>query len=291
MPGQDQQTRCDEVKHGHQSSSIASFPVELLTVIFGYLFTDIPSGPTFQEDGTTTYNPTPFPFNVARVCTRWRNIVGYKAEYWQHIPVVVDHIQPTPLSELAHYVEFARHGTELTISVFRTDRAAEKGGMDPDEPKRAQAAIEVLRPLFPRCRSIEFRVLHNASLPSFSEDLNAIDLTLLSFHANEPDRCRYPLDGPFMSYNGHPTLDILSASGFTAFEATINTSLFDFCRTIEISNYRSYPNDGLPAHKFLGCLFSSSVEELTLRNIVISSMPLLPTPGSTPPNDQLSNPR
>ncbi|KAF9527147.1 hypothetical protein CPB83DRAFT_856831 [Crepidotus variabilis] len=224
-------------------------------------------------------NRSRFPFNVAGVCTLWRDILGDFPEYWTDLLILVDNTFPTTISELKLYVDFSKC-LSINIKVTRTNPGV--GVLVGDVVKyneivHTQAVIEVLRPHFRRCKSIHFDVLYDDSLPSVTRDLLPLSpdlqtLILKSVYENGTTQSNQQdsEDGQEVS-RADP--DIIFLSGKVALEVLNHRSLFTsdrWNRDITISTY-SAPLDLELSAPLLSSITEkfNDVAHLTLENLDI----------------------
>ncbi|KAF8153955.1 hypothetical protein B0H34DRAFT_71837 [Crassisporium funariophilum] len=144
-------------------------PNELLCIIFEDMYNDsqapVVEGAIYPEPPTwidkDLYSPALFPFCIAMVCRRWRDVLAQRPEMWTRIVLDVD-ADPTPLLGAFSWSK------NQPIEVCIVSRGA-RNGARPEarlENQRVWAITELLIPHIRRCSAIVYDVTYASSLPT-----------------------------------------------------------------------------------------------------------------------------
>ncbi|KDR84530.1 hypothetical protein GALMADRAFT_237422 [Galerina marginata CBS 339.88] len=115
------------------------------------------------ESQRVELNPTSpafFPYNVARVCKLWRNILKRMPECWIHVVFDVAE-DPTPFIDMFLWSKSLQN---LEVLVYSSARGKLRVYQDL-ESRRISAIAEALQPHIHRCKSIIFDIVCSSSLP------------------------------------------------------------------------------------------------------------------------------
>ncbi|KAF9534860.1 hypothetical protein CPB83DRAFT_218203 [Crepidotus variabilis] len=155
-------------------ATMNDMPPELLSIILRLADPRVASNDDSKTQSKQKFKdmlpPNNFPFNLANVCTLWRDVLSLYPEYWTTLCVFVDAVQPTPLSELARYLQYSKD-LPLNLVVTRTLVPVRYPFRYEEDANRTRVVIKMLRPHFPRCWSIHFDLYRGSALPSLSKDL------------------------------------------------------------------------------------------------------------------------
>ncbi|KAF5350462.1 hypothetical protein D9756_008645 [Leucocoprinus leucothites] len=172
--------------------SIASLPAEVLLAIFRDVFISqfsicsqqnncsmcrrigsnhVAWGPT---QSSNTADPSLFPFALANVLLRWRDVLSNVPEYWTHPIFFLDGPGCTPTGVDA--VEVLKFSKGLPLEVYITRRVFPGDGVGSveadteEEAKRMDEVMDALKPHLTRCQHIFIHTLCSSSLPSLRHD-------------------------------------------------------------------------------------------------------------------------
>ena len=162
------------------SAHIGSLPNELLLIIFKFVCmesrvclmappNDFPYETTWATD-QNVLSPSLFPYAVASVCSRWRDILSTVPVFWTRIVILID-TNPTLSSAIQSYLTWT-HDIPLDVIVMRMPGTFDED--DPDERVRVAAVMKLLGPHVHRCRSLQFDVTYSSSLPSLRQDFYGV---------------------------------------------------------------------------------------------------------------------
>jgi hypothetical protein len=109
-------------------------------------------------------SPTLFPYAIAAVCPRWRDIMSLVPEYWTRIVTVVDLIPTTPPATV---LSWSRNlPLEVIVTRVDFDRAV-------DAQHEQDHVVSVMKTLVQsharRCQELRFNVKFSSSLPPFPD--------------------------------------------------------------------------------------------------------------------------
>ncbi|KAJ3557471.1 hypothetical protein NP233_g11735 [Leucocoprinus birnbaumii] len=228
-------------------SKALAFPTELLLIIFNFVFDDlasycadspeahkecdvcngvyqnaIPAGAggsagqnlhvvwEWQDD---VLSDALFPYSIAGVCRRWRDIMATVPQFWTRLIVFVD--DPTvsayrpstppltppwssssslpstssePPASYAPTIDAARNihshlswSAQLPIEVYVLRRRHSTSlGIDKTERSRTRLVFEAIKPHLHRCHVLRFSVLQSSSLPSLVHDFAGVKAPVLT---------------------------------------------------------------------------------------------------------------
>jgi len=132
--------------------------------------------------------PEFFPYNCARVCTKWRNILSSYPAFWTRIVLFIDS-QPTSLSIADERLRWSRN---LPIDVIITYRPELPDLSNKQQRRWIGSLMDVLLPHIGRCRMLHVDAFSSSSLPSFQFQpgvhYKAPFLTDLSFSCEQDDQ-------------------------------------------------------------------------------------------------------
>ncbi|KDR76859.1 hypothetical protein GALMADRAFT_139724 [Galerina marginata CBS 339.88] len=113
--------------------------------------------------GTDSRSPYLFPFNVAKVCTKWRDILSQFPVCWTRIVFDVA-TDPTPLLEA---FSWSKDLEGLEVVVFTSAKHSKDTDKETKarENQRVAAIARAFRPHAHQCKSISFDVVYESSLP------------------------------------------------------------------------------------------------------------------------------
>lgn len=166
-------------------AQIQDLPVEILSRTFKHIYvackeeskhsedSECSSGSDTSETLEITHSPSKFPFNVARTCKLWCDIVLDSPENWETVQFDLSQ-EPGPLLRA-----FAASQTLLfSLVVFTTaDNLTDEGKAL--EKERVSSIALHLQPHANRCTSIDFESAFASSLPSPVPILSQWDLSEL----------------------------------------------------------------------------------------------------------------
>ncbi|KAH7924913.1 hypothetical protein BV22DRAFT_474168 [Leucogyrophana mollusca] len=149
-------------------------PTELLLIIFRMMFEDTINMDMYIERGWLVercgdddiLSPSLFPYAVASVCPRWRDIMSSVPVFWTRVVITVD---PDSTSPLAIQSCFDWAG-DLPLRVFVTRNRNTSAFPDTGEVERVARVMELLRPHICHTEKLTFDVLHHSSLPLIWEE-------------------------------------------------------------------------------------------------------------------------
>ncbi|KAF8158407.1 hypothetical protein B0H34DRAFT_708666 [Crassisporium funariophilum] len=130
------------------------------------------------------YSPALFPFCVALVCRRWRDMLAQTPEMWNRIVLDVD-VDPTPLLGAFSWSK------DLQLEVLVVSRG-EKNGTQPEqqlENQRVWSITKLLIPHIHRCSAVTYDITYSSSLPTLGLIFkqNPIDLVKLKVECRIED--------------------------------------------------------------------------------------------------------
>ncbi|KDR72005.1 hypothetical protein GALMADRAFT_143355 [Galerina marginata CBS 339.88] len=110
-----------------------------------------------------SHSPSLFPFNIARVCTKWRDILAQFPEYWTRIVFDVA-ADPAPLLEA---FSWSKNLEGIDVVVFTSEKPSRdiEEEIKARENHRVAAIAQAFQPHTYRCKSISFDVIYESSLP------------------------------------------------------------------------------------------------------------------------------
>jgi hypothetical protein len=118
-------------------------------------------------------SPSLYPYNIAAVCSLWRDIASLVPKFWRYVVIFVD---ITPLSAVASQLSWS---CDLAIDVVIT-RKVFHGAVDArHEREQVVAIMNILGPQIHRLRELHFDVMFSSSLPSFPHDFHGAAPILL----------------------------------------------------------------------------------------------------------------
>lgn len=152
-------------------ANMVEFPVELLVHIFQDLYDSSPIWEASIYFAKCCYSPltwddqktrscAEFPFNVAGVCDRWREVVLKFPEYWT---LLVFDLAKDPEPLLGAFA--ASEDLPFSVEIFTTASDTSEIGKI-QENNRARLIVQHLMPHLKRCISIVFDSKFASSLPS-----------------------------------------------------------------------------------------------------------------------------
>ncbi|KAG6908029.1 hypothetical protein DXG01_006448 [Tephrocybe rancida] len=115
--------------------------------------------------------PLVFPYTIAAVNTRWRDIAESFPYFWTRLVIFVDQ-DATPLADIRKHLLLTTQAEQLDVIVMRHPRIYDKS--DLEEYDRARAVIDILLPHVHRFHSLTFDVVNTSSLPSVLHDFAGI---------------------------------------------------------------------------------------------------------------------
>ncbi len=107
--------------------------------------------------------PEFFPYNCARVCTKWRDILSSYPAFWTRLVFFIDS-QPTSLSDAEERLRWSRN---LPIDVIITYRLELPNSSNKEQRLWIGSLMDVLLPHIGRCRMLHVDAFSSSSLPSF----------------------------------------------------------------------------------------------------------------------------
>ncbi|KAF9534859.1 hypothetical protein CPB83DRAFT_901801 [Crepidotus variabilis] len=257
--------------------SMNYMPAELLSIpSFGR------SSTRFKRGVNDLLPPYHFPFNLASVCTAWRDVLSRYPEYWTNLYVLVDAIHPTSLSELALYLQYSKH-LALKLIVSRSPVSATSSSLHEEDGTRIRSAVEMLRPHFRRCTWISFDAKDLAFLsPDFSTlilsceiddahppiDTHHVDVEMASsLHAKNSVEGKPPASAlTHLELSGYTIMDVIQHS-FSLLEnetAPMDITLSTYNLTTDLERQQS---EHITRTFFRALDVPGRSDKLTLRNI------------------------
>lgn len=140
------------------------------------------------------FSPALFPYALARVCKRWRQILSAVPAYWTRLVFhnVSDTLR-TPVADVDAYLRWSKY-LPFTIDIIRPDDDLdeETAESDPEEGGRVHEIVEILIPYLQRCKRLAINTLRSSSLPKLNGQLRGLapimtELSLTCFYADDGD--------------------------------------------------------------------------------------------------------
>ncbi|EIW85757.1 hypothetical protein CONPUDRAFT_70480 [Coniophora puteana RWD-64-598 SS2] len=194
-----------------RSPFIESLPTETMLNVFDYLHTEEKLLP--ERDGKVSARSAFFPFGVATVCHRWRDILGLKAVYWDCVAIMLElcpdasvlRVCLDAFKQLKTIKLYLVYGDRVDISVST-------------ENARCSSLIRLLAPHLSKCEVISVDVRYRSTIVAATRILDSLDarnLVELSLESEVTDSTNEALFTNFIS----PKLRTLSmdAKTFLAF--------------------------------------------------------------------------
>jgi F-box-like len=247
--------------HSKPTASIDCLPTELLLRIFKIVYVNTRSPRIFYllclciwecscdsrpyetkwSEWDDLLSPRLFPYALATVCTRWRDVMLLVPEFWTRIVILIDSKQFS-LSRLREELESSQN---LLINVNITMHESFTGKED-EENSRVRDVTALLHPHLHRCQAIHYNVLYPTSLPPMSLDHYALPkLRQLRLDSRQcsasPDGLQYYIHR--MNELQMPSLEKLTINGWDFIELYKNDPQWmRHILHLSISNFR--PVDG-----------------------------------------------
>jgi hypothetical protein len=251
---------------------VHDLPAELLLIIFklaepstGWIFEDI-------------NNPSLFPYSIAAVCSRWRDVMSLIPEFWTRIVIVVDLYPATAPAVLS----WSRN-LPLDITVTRVDF---------DQPVDVQheqdQVVSVMKALVHshvhRSRTLHFNVKFSSSLPPFPDSFPGdwSKLSQLFFQCQEDNGGSTDIWGSVTSTEQleYPALKWLLIDGRNYYNACRKDSQWTVrCPSVSdliISKYTPLPDESFT----LTNLMLPIITLPSLENLWINDISLHPSPAT-----------
>lgn len=260
----------------HYSNSITSMatiqhlPSELLRIIFDHYYATVaPKGLHRGHFDRGTEDLQLFPWNVARVCQLWQQIIEHYPYFWTQ--VVFDLASPDSL-RLDAFSRSKNLFFQAVIFDSRTQNESESFKNTTPitrlhklaliECNQVESITEALLPHLVRCLCLEYNVRFETSLPSFQKLLPNLRINTHCLVLRS--------DIPFVLEHPHVTLNMIAPS-------TPFSSLYNLClRVVEfISVGRIGPQF------WASCNFKSLSLELYHYDFCATSSSVLPNTAST----------
>lgn len=191
--------------------TIEHLPPELLGVIFNYVHEDVRSltqdfedslAPPISGDDLTPIPDLPldsagkrgltndqrqlvinlarmpgfFPYNCARTCTTWRNVMCSHPMFWTRLVFFIDS-QPTALEDVKAYMGWSR---ALPIDVIITFRPELSLSNDDEQKRLIDELLVVLLPHITRFQMLHIDAFSSTSLPTFQFNGSRYEAPLLT---------------------------------------------------------------------------------------------------------------
>ncbi|KAG6811385.1 hypothetical protein H0H92_007672 [Tricholoma furcatifolium] len=164
-----------------------------------------------------------FPTAPASVSKTWREAMSMLAPAWSRVVIFID--LPDCLSFARSQVQWSQWTTFPIDLVISNQGSGKFPGSSEDEWKMLRSIINIVRPLFPRCRTILFNVTYTSSLPRLVTDFPDIAPVLksLRLRAEVPNNGMQGfMDGSLPPGFQFPILEKLEIDGWNFIELSLD---------------------------------------------------------------------